>query len=88
MKVDQIIKGELKEIQNESAIKAEFIPLSENQFIVKCKIIENNIVIFEIQTLANTREQAIKIVQNWEENTNEIYPKVIELLNKEKKEEE
>lgn len=88
MKVDQEIKGELKEIQNESAIKAEFIPLSENQFIVKCKIIENNIVIFEIQTLANSREQAVKIVQNWEENTNEIYPKVIELLNRERKEEE
>ena len=88
MKVDQEIKGELKEIQNESAIKAEFIPLSENLFIVKCKIIENNIVIFEIQTLANSREQAVKIVQNWEENTNEIYPKVIELLNRERKEEE
>ena len=88
MKVDTRLKGELKDIQNESAIKAEFIPLSESQFIVKCKIIENNVIIFEIQTLANSREQAIKIVGNWEENTNEIYPKVIELLNKEKEEEE
>lgn len=88
MKVDTRLKGELKEIQNESAIKAEFIPLSESQFIVKCKIIENNVTIFEIQTLASSREQAIKIVRNWEENTNEIYPKVIELLNKEKEEEE
>ena len=88
MKVDQKVKGELREIQNESAIKAEFIPLSEKEFIVKCKIIENNIVNFEIQTLASSREQAVKIVKNWEENTNEIYPKVIELLNKERKEEE
>lgn len=88
MKVDTRLKGELKEIQNESSIKAEFIPLSENQFIVKCKIIENNVTIFEVQTLASSREQAIKIVQNWEENTNEIYPKVIELLNKERNEEE
>ena len=39
-------------------------------------------MIFEIQKLASSREQAIKIVQNWEENTMEIYPKVIELLNK------
>jgi len=88
MKVDTRLKGELKDIQNESAIKAEFIPLSESQFIVKCKIIENNVTIFEVQTLASSREQAIKIVGNWEENTNEIYPKVIELLNKEKEEEE
>ncbi|MCI8518588.1 MAG: DUF4364 family protein [Clostridia bacterium] len=88
MKVDTRLKGELKELQNESAIKAEFIPLSEKQFIVKCKIIENNVTIFEVQTLASSREQAVKIVKNWEENTNEIYPKVIELLNKEKEEEE
>lgn len=88
MKVDTRLKGELKELQNESAIKAEFIPLSEKQFIVKCKIIENNVTIFEVQTLASSREQAVKIVKNWEENTNEIYPKVIELSNKEKEEEE
>ena len=87
MKVDTRLKGELKDIQNESAIKAEFIPLSESQFIVKCKIIENNVIIFEIQTLANSREQAVKIVQNWEENTGEIYPKVIELLNRERQNE-
>lgn len=77
----------MQEIQNESAVKAEFIPLSETEFIVKCKIIENNIVIFEIQTLASSREQAIKISRNWENNTSKIYPKVIELLNTENKEE-
>lgn len=88
LKVDETIKGELREIRNESTVKAEFIPLSEKEFIVKCKIIENNITIFEIQTLASCREQAVKIVKNWEENTQEIYPKVIQMLNEVKKEEE
>lgn len=50
---------------------------------MKCKIIENNVTVFEIQTLANSREQAVKIVKNWEERTAEIYPKVIEMLNQE-----
>ena len=88
LKVDRTVKGELRDIQNESAIKAEFIPLSEKEFIVKCKIIENNVVIFEIQTLATSRDQAIRIVKNWEENTSEIYPKVIEMLNEKIEEEE
>lgn len=87
MKVDTTVKGELREIQNESGVRAEFIPLSEVEFIVKCKIIENNVTIFEIQTLATSREQAIRIVKNWEENTGEIYPRVIQMLNEEKKEE-
>jgi len=80
------VKGELRDIQNESAVRAEFIPLSEKEFIVKCKIIENNAIIFEIQVLANSREQAVRISKNWEENTNEIYPQVIALLNKEREE--
>lgn len=88
MKVDTSIKGELREIREESGVKAEFIPLSEDEFIVKCKIIENNITTFEIQTLATSREQAMRIVKNWEENTKEIYPKVIQMLNEEKKYEE
>lgn len=87
MKVDETIKGELREIQNQSAIRAEFIPLSETEFIVKCKIIENNIVIFEIKSFVASREQAIKIVKNWEENAVNIYPKVLQMLNEDNREE-
>ena len=74
LKVDKTVKGELIEIQNESAVRAEFIPLSENQFIVKCKIIENNVKIFEIETLASSRDQAIRIVKNWEQNARRNLP--------------
>ncbi len=81
LKVDETIKGELKEVRNESAIRAEFVPLSETEFIVKCKIIENNIIIFEIQAFATSREQAINIVQNWEKNAGKIYPNVLRMLN-------
>lgn len=86
LKVDETVKGELREIQNESAVKAEFIPLSENEFIVKCKIVENNVKTFEIETMATSREQAVKIVKNWEENTGVIYPSVLQMLNEEREE--
>ncbi len=81
LKVDENVKGELREIRNESAIRAEFIPLSENEFIVKCKVIENSVTIFEIQTFVASREQAVQIVQNWEENAGKIYPSVLQMLN-------
>lgn len=81
LKVDETIKGELREIQNESAVRAEFIPLSEKEFIVKCKLIENNVITFEIKVIATSREQAIRIVQNWEENAGKIYPSVVTMLN-------
>jgi len=83
LKVDETIKGELREIRNESSVRAEFIPLSENEFIVKCKLIENNITTFEIKTFVASREQAVKIVQNWEEGAGRIYPSVLKMLNEE-----
>ncbi len=88
LKVDQNIKGELKEIRNENAIRAEFIPLSENQFIVKCKVIENSNTIFEIQTLATSRDQAVGIVQNWEKNAGKLYPEFLMMLNEQTEEKE
>ncbi len=87
-KVDRTVKGELREIQDESAVRAEFIPLSEKEFIVKCKIVENNVTIFEIQSLASSREQAVRIVENWEKDANLIYPKVLQMINQEKLEKE
>ncbi len=86
LKVDETVKGELREIQNESSVRAEFIPLSENEFIVKCKLIENNATIFEIKTFVASREQAVKIVQNWDENASQIYPVVLQMLNEDKHE--
>lgn len=88
VKVDETVKGELREIKNESAVRAEFIPLSEKEFIVKCKIIENNVMIFEIQSFASSREQAINIVKNWEKNSATIYPNVLKMLNEKIEDEE
>lgn len=81
LKVDCTIKGEFEEIQEQTSITSEFIPESENSFTVKCKIIENNQIIFEIKTLAGSREQAKLISDNWEKNAVDIYPKILDLLN-------
>ena len=48
--------------------------------MVRCKIIENNNVVFDLQAHAGSREQAKKIVENWNQNSTEIYPQILELL--------
>ena len=74
LKVDQTIKGELETIEEEVSITSEFIPYSEKEFTVKCKVIENNKTIFEVSTFASSREQAKYISDNWKENAINIYP--------------
>ena len=80
LKADNVFKKELSSITEESSIVAEFIPKNENDYTVKCKIIENNETIFEVKTFAGSRERAKKIVDNWNKNASKIYPKILELL--------
>ena len=88
LKADTVFKEELSNIAEQSSIITEYIPKSENNYTVKCKIIEKNETIFEISTFAGSRDRAKQISDNWKNNANEIYPKIINLLlNGEKNEE-
>lgn len=86
-KADNNFKENLRKIENELSISADFTPNSDNDYTVKCQITENNKTIFEIQTFATSREQAKSIVDNWMHNADLIYPKLLEILtdNKEEK---
>ena len=81
LKADNLFQKELNTIAEERAITAEYIPENENDYTVKCKIIENNKTIFEVNVFAGSNEQAKKISDNWKQNANKIYPQIINLLN-------
>ncbi len=81
LKADNVFQKELSNIEEEKSITAEYIPENEKDYTVKCKIIENNKIIFEVQTFAGSNEQAKRIADNWKNNANIIYPQIINLLN-------
>ena len=80
LKADNIFKEEVSSIAEESSIITEYIPKDENNYTVKCKIVENNETIFEVSTFAGSRDRAKQISDNWKDNANTIYPKIINLL--------
>ena len=80
LKADNIFKQELSNIEEESSVVAEYTPKNENDYKIKCKIVENNETIFEVSTFAGSRDNAKKIVDNWNKNANTIFPKILDLL--------
>jgi predicted transcriptional regulator len=82
LKADTNLKPVLENIENEHSIIAEFTPRSEDNYIVVCKIMENNETIFEIKTFAGSRDEAKKIVDNWKNNAELIYPNLLDTLTK------
>ena len=88
LKADSVFKKEISDIAEESSIITEYIPKDENHYTVKCKIVEKTETIFEVSTFTASREMAKQISDNWKNNANKIYPKIINLLlNGEKNEE-
>lgn len=50
LKADHVFEKEFSNIQETSSVIAEFIPKNENDYTIKCKIVENNETIFEVKT--------------------------------------
>lgn len=80
LKADTVFKEELANIAEQSSIITEYIPKDEKNYTVKCKIVEKNEIIFEVSTFAGSRDRAKQISDNWKNNANNIYPKIIDLL--------
>ena len=79
-KIDSHFKESLDSIKDKFSISAEYTPLSEKDFVVTCRIIEEHVTIFKLETHVGSKEQAGKIVSNWNLQASEIYPKVLGIL--------
>ena len=80
LKVDTNIKSQVEDFENEESIVSEFIPKNENEYEVYCRIIDQGEIVFEIKTIAYSREQAQHIVDNWKKNANVLYPKLLKTM--------
>lgn len=80
LKADTILKDETPNIVKENSIVTEFIPENEHSYTVKCKIIENNKVIFEIKLYAGSIDQAKLVADNWKKHAYALYPKFLGML--------
>lgn len=80
--IDNKFKEDLRSIEDEYSVTADFIPESENSYTVVCKITENGKVTFEVKTFAGSREHAKSIVDNWKKNAVKLYPKMLKMLTK------
>ena len=82
LKVDNRFKNTIDEYKNEVSISSDFIPHNENEYSVKCKIVEEGQTLFDLEVYAGSRNQAKNISDNWNNNAENIYPKILEILAK------
>ncbi|HHW49747.1 MAG TPA: DUF4364 family protein [Clostridiaceae bacterium] len=80
MRIDDTISSIRKKIKNETLITADFMPESENEFMVNCKVREDNFTLIDINITVGTKSDARMICENWKKNSQEIYSEILESL--------
>ena len=80
LEVDSKFKKNLDTVKDKFSVTSEYTPISEREFTVRCKIVENNTTLFDLHAHAGSREQAKKMVENWTKNAEKLYPKILNII--------
>ncbi len=78
--IDAYAEKNAPDIQLESRVFAEYIRLSDDQYRVVLRIIENDLFVFEMTFFAASRGEADKYVTAWRKKALEVYRQVFEAL--------
>jgi predicted transcriptional regulator len=79
-RIDETISSIRKNIKNETLITADFIPESEKEFIVSCKVNEDNFALIDLKISVGTKSDARLICSNWKKHSQEIYSEIVKSL--------
>lgn len=69
-----------KSIRNETLITADYTPKSENEYVVSCKMHEDNFSLIDLKITVGTKNDARIICENWRKSSQEIYSEIIDTL--------
>ncbi len=78
--IDEFINENWREIRNQLDVTAQYIPNREHEFIVNCKLVENNTPLMELNINVTTKQQAILMCNKWKENSSELYSNILRLM--------
>jgi len=83
-RIDNTISTIRKNIKNETLITSDFTPQSENEYIVACKVCEDNFSLIDLKITVGTKNDARIICDNWKKHPQAIYAEIIESLTKDR----
>jgi len=78
--IDDAIPSAKSNIRNELLVTADYIPESENEITVSCKVREDKFSLIDLSIAVGTKSDARTICENWKKYSQQIYAEIIESL--------
>lgn len=67
-------------IKKEYAVSANYFMYDEDEYVVKCSFIEDDVTLMELNITVVTKEMAKKVKKNWKQNVSSIYNTILKSL--------
>lgn len=67
-------------IKKEYAVSANYFMYDEDEYIVKCSFIEDDVTLMELNLTVVNKEMAKKVKKNWKQNVSSIYSMILKSL--------
>jgi len=69
-----------RSLKNEILITADFLPENYNEYVVTCKVHEDNFSLIDLKITVGTKDDAREICENWKKSSQAIYAEIIDSL--------
>lgn len=76
-RIDEALTNNKKRIKHESNIVSDFAAINENQYLISLKILEGNFTYIDLKLTVGSKNDAIKICNNWTQNNQKLYKKIL-----------
>ena len=74
------MKNSFEDYKQNYEIDTMILPIKEDEYKVSCYIKDDNDELINLTIYAGDKETAKNISNNWKENADELYGKIIELM--------
>ncbi len=81
--IKKIINKNFVKIKTDYSIENTVVPVNDDEFKVSCYIKDGNDELVNITMYAANKDQARNITKNWNNNAEEIYEKLLQMMTKE-----
>lgn len=78
--IDNYLKQHATELKMESQLVGELIKLSDGEYRVILKVLEDDRTVFELNCIVYSKEEAQRMIDNWRSNAISLYKHVITSL--------
>lgn len=78
--INKFLKEKQYELKNEVSVKSDYYRNSNNEYSVRCQVIEQGAPLIDLTVTAPTKTEAETIANNWTKKNQEIYALIMSNL--------